>query len=258
MIHRVSRRELRRALRRSRCDRRLRHRRRAIRKSDPHRPRHGVDRAARPQRQVGAARHADLGGDRQCQGRAARPAGQARLLRRPEQSLERAGALHQAARRRQGRPHHRRLCHQHDRAGAAGRDRAQQGVHRPDRARDQRRVRLPALFRDAPGRPEPEGRDHPRLLRDRDGADAEAADGGDRRDRRRVLAQRLRRRAGERQGGRAQNRPRPQLPAQHHRLRTDRARDAGEQRRPRGRLLLSAGDGRHHPRPSTRSATSRR
>ena len=68
--------------------------------------------------------HEDLGGGHQRQGRAARPAGQARLLRRPEQSLDGAGHLHQAPRRRQGRPRHRRLCDRADRARDADRDRS--------------------------------------------------------------------------------------------------------------------------------------
>ena len=46
-----------------------------------------------------------------------------------------AGHLHQAARRRQGRPRRRRLRDQHGRAGHAGRDAEGQDVHQPVRAR---------------------------------------------------------------------------------------------------------------------------
>src|SRR5712672_2162393 len=79
----------------------------AIWPADQDRFQHGDDRRPRRQRKVRAARPEDLGGGRQRQGRALRPSRQARLLRRPEQSLDGAGHLHQAARRRQGRPHHR-------------------------------------------------------------------------------------------------------------------------------------------------------
>ena len=213
--------------------------------ADQDRLRHGADRPARRQRQVGAARPEDLGGGRQRQGRAARPSGQADLLRRPDQSGDGAGHLHQAARRRQGRPRHRRLRHQHARAGDAGRDAEEQAVHRPVRPRGEHRVQLSELLRDDPVRAGSEAGLHQGLLRHRAGAEPEAADGRDRRRRRRVLAQRLRRRARERQEGRPQDRLRQDLSAGDHRLRADRARDPGDQSRHRGDLLLSARLGRH-------------
>src|SRR6516162_1216091 len=89
----------------------------AIRRADQDRLWHISNRRARAQRQVGAARPEDLGRRHQRQGRAPRPSGQAHLLRRPDQSGDGAGHLHQAARRRQGRSDHRRLRHQHAGAG---------------------------------------------------------------------------------------------------------------------------------------------
>ena len=140
---------------------------------------------------------------------------------------------------------HRRLRHQHAGAGHAGRDAEEQAVHRPARARGEHRVQLPELLRHDPVRPRSEARLHQGLLRRRDGAEPEAEDGRDRRRRRRVLAQRLRRRARERQGRRPQDRLRQDLSAGDHRLRADRARDPGHQSGPRGHLLLSARLGRH-------------
>ncbi len=92
-----------------------------VQRADQDRLRHGADRPACRQRQAGAARHEDLGRGNQRQGRSARASGQARLLRRSEQSFDGAGHLHQAARRRQGRPRAGRLRHQHGRAGHSGR-----------------------------------------------------------------------------------------------------------------------------------------
>ena len=84
----------------------------------------------------------------QRQGRHARPAGEAGLLRRPVQSLDGARPLHQAAGRRQGRHRRQRLRHQHDRAGDADRDAARSDVLRPARPRGEQRVQLPALLLD--------------------------------------------------------------------------------------------------------------
>ena len=150
------------------------------------------DRRARAQRQVRAARAEDLGGGHQCQGRAARPPGQAGLLRRPEQSVDGARHLHQAARRRQSRPDHRRLRHQHAGAGDAGRDAEEEDVHRPVRPRREQRVQLSELFRDDPVRaPTPKPSFTKGFFDVAHGAEPEAADGGDRRRRRGVRAQRL-------------------------------------------------------------------
>ena len=68
--------------------------------ADQDRLQHGADRPAVAERQAGAARHEDLGGTDQREGRPARPAGEARILRRPEPIRRSAGHLHQAARRR--------------------------------------------------------------------------------------------------------------------------------------------------------------
>ena len=83
------------------------------------------------------------------------------------------------------------------------------------------------------------------LLRHGDGAEPEADDGCDRGRRRRVLQERLRRRARERQEGGPQDRLRQELSAFHHRLLADRARDPGDQSGSGGDLLLSARLGRH-------------
>ena len=100
----------------------------------------------------------------------------------------------------------------------------------------------------------PTGGPHPKrsfrrgLLRRRHGAEPQAADAGDRRRRRRVPAQRDGRRARTCQAGRAEDRLRQDLPADHDRLHADRARDPGDQPRYRARLLLSARYRRHDPR----------
>ena len=97
---------------------------------DHHRLRHGADRRPRAERQGGAARDADLGGRHQCQGRSARPAGEAGLLRRPVQPRDHSGHLYQAARRGQGGPGRQRLRHQHDRARDADHHAAQPDLPR--------------------------------------------------------------------------------------------------------------------------------
>ena len=137
---------------------------RPVGRADQDRLRHGADRPARRQRQAGAARHEDLGRGNQRQGRAARASGQARLLRRPEQSFDGAGHLHQAARRRQGRPRGQRLRHQHGRAGDAGRDAEEQDLHQPVRARRERRVQVSEILLGAADRPDAEAVLHRGLL----------------------------------------------------------------------------------------------
>ena len=100
-----------------------------------------------------------------------------------------AGHLHQAARRRQSRPRARPLCHQHDRAGDAGRDAEGQGCSSAlfGLAREQR-IQLSEIFRDDPVRPGHQAVLHRGLLRGRRGAEPEAADGGAGRGRRGILA----------------------------------------------------------------------
>ena len=172
----------------------------ARRRSDQDRHRHGVDRRARRQRQGGDPRDEDLGRGDQRQGRAPRPPGAADLLRRPEQPLDRAGHLHKAARRRQGRPDLRRLRHQPLGAGYASRHSAQHDVLRVVRAGCEPRVPVPEIFRNAAGRrTEPVRRLLARLLRSRCGAEPKTEDPGDHGRRCRVPAQRRRRRARERE-----------------------------------------------------------
>ena len=80
---------------------------------------HAADRLARRRRPGGAARAAHVGRGREQEGRAAQPPGRADRLRRPDQPGQRARHLHQAARRRQGRPADRALRHGADRADHA-------------------------------------------------------------------------------------------------------------------------------------------
>ena len=75
--------------------------------------------------------------------------------------------------------------------------------------------------------------------------ESEAKDGRDRGRRRRVLQERLRRCAHQRQEGGPEDRLRQELSAFHHRFLADRARDPGDQSGPGGDLLLSARLGRH-------------
>ena len=171
----------------------------AVGPADHHRLRHGADRSARRQRQADAARHEDLGRGNQRQGRSARASGQARLLRRPEQSFDRARHLHQAARRRQGQSRGQRLRHQHGRAGDAGRDAEEQDVPVAVRARCERRVQVSEILLGAADRPEHQDVLHRGLLPGRAGAESEADHDRARRRGRGVLPQRLRRRPRERQ-----------------------------------------------------------
>ena len=179
---------------------------RAERQSDHDRLCDVAHRPARRQRQAGAARHADLGRGDQRQGRTARASGQARLLRRPDQSVDRSGHLHQAARRRQGRPRGRPVRHQHGGARDAGDHAEGQGVHHPVRSRGEHRVQVSEVLRHDPVGSRSEAVLHARLLRDRGGAEPEAADRRAGRGRCRVRQQRLRGRAHQRGEVRLQGR----------------------------------------------------
>ena len=171
----------------------------AVRPTGHHRLLHGADRAAGGERQAGAARHEDLGGGDQRQGRPARPPGQAGLLRRSVEPLDGAGHLHQAARRRQGRPRARPLRHRPGCPGHAGHHAEGQGLHHPVRARCEPRVQLPEILRDDPDRAGYQTVLHRWLLRGRGGAVTKTANGRAGRRRPGVLPQRLRRRARQRQ-----------------------------------------------------------
>ena len=105
------------------------------------------------------------------------------------------GHLHEAARRRQGGPHHLGLRHQPHRSAHADRDGAQAPGHGDLRAGQQREIQVSELLSDLAERAGP-GDQHPaRLLRAGGPAESEAADGGDRGRRRRVSAERAGRRA---------------------------------------------------------------
>jgi hypothetical protein len=99
--------------------------------ADQDRLQHGAHRRPRRRRQARADRDGDLARRRQCGGRAARPAGRVRLLRRSDPARERAEDLHQASDRRPGRPRRVGLRHQPDRAGDADRHAQRHGVHEP-------------------------------------------------------------------------------------------------------------------------------
>ncbi len=145
-------------------------------RADQDRLQHGADRPLRRRRQNRAPRLQDLGGGDQRQGRPPRPAGQAGLLRRPEQPGAGAGHLHQADRRRQGRPPGVELRHQPRGSGDAGRDPAQPAVLRPVRPGGERAVPLPEILLDAAVRPRA-GQDlRAGLFRPGDGAEPEAED----------------------------------------------------------------------------------
>ena len=126
------------------------------RRSDQGRHVHGAHRRRGADRQAGAARAANLARRRQRQGRCAGASGRARLLRRPEQSRERPAALHEADRRRQGRPRDRAVRDQYGRAGHPGRDAAQDDHHRHLRHRREQQIPLRPLFLDAADGPEPQ------------------------------------------------------------------------------------------------------
>ena len=104
----------------------------------------------RAERQADPGGARDLARRRQRQGRAARAAGRARLLRRPEQSGERAGTLHQTAQRRQGRSADRALRDQHGGAGDAGDHAAQQDDDQHSRPRREPAVQVRRYFSTVP------------------------------------------------------------------------------------------------------------
>ena len=139
----------------------------------------------------------------------------------------------------------------------AGGDPAQPAVLRIVCARRQRQVPLSEILLDAGVRAKADRNFLGRLFRSGDGAEAKAADDRDRRRRRRVFAQRLRRGARARQGSRARHRLRPNLPADDGRLLADRARGAGGQPRHRLCRLLSARHGRHPARRQRTGAQDR-
>ena len=97
------------------------------RRADQGRLQHGDDRRGGAERQAASDRSRSLARRRQRQGRPARPAGRARLLRRSEQPFQRSGHLHQADRRRQSRSFARPVRHQHGGGGDAGDHRERQG-----------------------------------------------------------------------------------------------------------------------------------
>ena len=111
--------------------------------------------------------------------------------------LDRAGHLHQAARRRQSRSRRRSVRDQHGGPGHSGRDAKRQGLHRPVCTRRQRPVPLRPVLLDAAVRADAEGILYRRVLPDRSRAESEAANRRHRGRGRRLLAQRGRRRSGE-------------------------------------------------------------
>ena len=174
---------------------------------------HAADRSSR-RRQGGAGRAADVGRGRQREGRAARAQGRVHRLRRPDQPGADAGDLHQAARRRQGRPADRPVWD-----GAHGADHA---------AREAARSAADGQLL-VPGEPHGQARQVVqqlaverrrelvrRLLRGR----PEARGQGDRVPRRRpgIRAEPGERRAGAGQEGGPADRLHPELPAEHGRL----------------------------------------
>ena len=95
--------------------------------------------------QIWARRH-------QRQGRSARPAGEAGLLRRPEQPVDGAGIYTKLLDVDKVDLRGRRLRHQHARAGDAGDHAAQPDLPRPVRPGGEQRVPLPEVFLDHPDR----------------------------------------------------------------------------------------------------------
>src|SRR5262245_22361812 len=205
---------------------------------------HGVDWPAVAERQAGAARHEDLGGRDQRQGRPARAPGQAHLLRRSERGGPSTGHLHQAARCRQSRSCHRALRHGAGGCGYGGRHTKEQGLHHPVRACGEHRVQLPEILRDDPDGAQPEAVLYRGLFRSGRGAEPEAGDSGADRRRPGILQGRLRGCARECQEARHQDRIRQNLSADPDRLLAGRAGDPGGRSGYRVRLLLSARLGR--------------
>ena len=109
--------------------------------------------------------------DVNAQWRPARPAGRARLLRRPEQSGERAGHLHQADHGRQSRSVARPLRHQHGGGRGAGDHGAQYDDDQHVGDRREPAFQLFALFRHDSGRPRRHQGVLARLLRAGGGAE---------------------------------------------------------------------------------------
>ena len=178
------------------------------------------------------------------QGRAARPAGRADPLRRPEQPGARPRHLHKAARCRQGRSDHC-LRHQLQRRRDAALHGAQADGARHAGAGGQRRIPLSALFPDDAVRAARQGGDHIRLFRRRDDDGPEAENDRDDRRRRRVLEKRDGRGARAREEGRAADRLRQELSPEYDRLHADRARDQGDQPGPRLCRLVPGRQRRH-------------
>ena len=138
--------------------------------------------------------HSDLAGNlarrRQRQRRNTRPSGAARHPRRSEHAGQRTEHLHQADHGRQSRPAARPLRHELRRAGIADHHPEQEVDDQLHGDRHQRQVQLRQVFLDGLGRTAGGQRVLDRLLRSRDEAEPEAADGGDPRSRRRVRPER--------------------------------------------------------------------
>ena len=213
----------------------------ALRRSDQDRTEpepHGSHRSGGT---AGASRAGDLARSRQRARRPARAAGRARLLRRSGQPGQRARHLRQADGRRQSGPAHRSLQHQRDRGGAAGDHPEQAHDDRNFRAWRQQGIQVrQVLFHEFAGRVAEELL--ARFLPARPATAAEARARGAGRRGRRILAQRARRCAREREGIRLRRGLRAHLSAGQHRVRHRRARDAGGCS---GRRLCGDAAGRH-------------
>ena len=118
------------------------------------------------------------------------------------------------------------------------------------------KYKYPNYFQISPNGPEPETSTALGFFELAARQNPEAPDGGDRRRRRRVSAERARRRARADQEVRLQDGLRQDLPAQHHRLHPDRPRDQGDQSRHRVRRLVPAGLGGHAARGARGGARS--
>ena len=220
----------------------------AGRRSGEGRPELGAHRRRRRKRQADPDGAGVLARRCQRQGRAARATCAARLLRRQEQSLGGAGDLHQAARRRQGRPSARAIRHQHGRAGDAGHHAEQQDHDQLPGDRHQPALQLSEILFHGPGWAEGAGRVLGRFLRAGGSTVTEAADRGHRLRRCRVRQDHRRCRAGQRQSSRLQRGVRALLPTADNRFPAGRARRAGGKRRYRICRRLPARQRRHHPR----------
>ena len=153
-------------------------------------------------------------------------------LRRSEQSRQHSRPLYEADRRRQSRPTDRPLRDQHGGAGDSGVDAAQKDDDRHPGQRRQQQVPLQPIFLDAADRAGAAEVVCLRFLQARGGAESAAEDGGHRRRRRGVRAERGRRRTAVNQGDRRFPAPRrPEIPTVDHRLCADHARRSGAQSR---------------------------